>query len=444
MHLSSQTFTKQAVDWGEVWKGIKHHLPRPRLIDTLGGSALGAGLGGGVYGLRRLVSGEDDEEADRMGLLGHLGIGAGLGGALGNVVGDRARRWVANRIVPWGYGPSQAQYLKPRSFKDFWEGAILDKPLQLSDKELLAPDSGHDDLPRTIWGMRRELLRRGMGLPVRDEENAFFRSIGRHKYAPTKASGGLPGTYRTVELNPKRWAAELAREARIGSEWGHGEWPSEAVRQAAGKKYSKDWYYYRPITHMQEALEIASNRQRGAATTHPAYKTFSPAVREWVYKNPLEMLLARHGTEYTPQTAHAHDLWDFGLTPHEDKLMRQYMKEYASDLTGDTKFMVQGVPGWRGTPDNSFKGPDTLDGFEGWRPTDEKPSFVTNPDGSIAPTRAKHFKVLLHRFMLNELLLKGGGTLFSQKFSRPAPRPFTHRTFTAPVTGRPQPVYSPI
>ena len=69
---------------------------------------------------------------------------------------------------------------------------------------------------------------------------------------------------------------------------------------------------------------------------------------------------------------------------------------------------------------------------------------VTNPDGSIAPTRAKHFKVLLHRFMLNELLLKGGGTLFSQKFSRPAPRPFTHRTFTAPVTGRPQPVYSPI
>ena len=441
MHLSSQTFTKQAVDWGEVWKGIKHHLPRPRLLDTLGGSALGAGLGGGVYGLRRLVSGEDDDEADRMGLLGHLGIGAGLGGVLGNVVGDRARRWVSNRIVPWGYGPSQKKYLKPRSLRDFWEGAILDKPLQLSDKELLKPDSGHENLPRTIWGMRRELLRRGMGLPVRDEENAFFRSIGRHKYAPTKASGGLPGTYRTVELNPKRWAAELARESSIGSEFGPGEWSSFTPQQQAAikAKYPKHWYHYRPITHMQEALEVSSGRQRGTSANHPDL----PA-RPYLQKNPLESLLARHGTEYTPQTAQVHDLWDFGLTPHEDKLMRQYMKEYASDLTGDTKFMVQGVPGWRGTPDNSFEGPDTLDSFEGWQPTDKKPGFVTNPDGSIAPTRAKHFKVLLHRFMLNELLLKGGGTLFSQKFSRPAPRPFTQRHFAPSITDRPQPVYSPI
>jgi hypothetical protein len=348
---------------------------------------------------------------------------------------------VSNRIVPWGYGPRQKKYLKPRSFKDFWEGAILDKPLQLSAQERSEPGSGHDDLPKTMWDMRRELLRRGMGLPVRDEENAFFRSIGRHKYAPTEASGGLPGTYRTVELNPKRWAAELAREASIGSEFGSGKWGSLTPQQQAAikAKYPKSWYRYRPITHMQEALEVSSGRQRGTSANHPNLQ-----AKPYQQNNPLEYLLARHGTEYTPQTAQVHDLWDFGLTPHEDKLMRQYMKEYASDLTGDTKFMAQGVPGWRGTPETNFKPPTEVDSFEGWKPTDKKPSFVTNPDGSVAPTRAKHFKVLLHRFMLNELLLKGGGTLFSQKFSRPAPRPFKQRDTRAPITGRPQPVYSSI
>lgn len=161
--------TKKAA-FNDVVRSIGSQLPNIRGFDTALGGAVGAAGGLGYDALTSDESASPKEK--RRARWSHVLSGAGIGALGANVVGDRTRRYVTNKIYPVGYNSSAKHVsVKPSSFKDVWQGAILDKPLQPEVQQYQSGNYGAPykvpqgavATPRELTA-RRELLRRDFGV----------------------------------------------------------------------------------------------------------------------------------------------------------------------------------------------------------------------------------------------------------------------------------------
>lgn len=253
----------------DALSNIRWHLPRVRLPDTVAGGLLGAGLGAGVYGVRRWMTDKDKEQPS---LLQHIGIGAGLGAVGGNVVGDRARRYLVNNTDPTGHKPRDMGSLAPKSLSQFFRTAIQDMP------EPHANGAATTEQPAELsTALRHELFRRSLGLPVAEGSQAYFRPVGDRPYVPTETSGGVAGVSPTVEFNPARWAE----------------------------------------------IEASPMGQDSLAALQTTYKKPAREERLAAFKE----VLGRHGYARGENGKYnVHDLWDFALTPQEHGLLSDYIR----------------------------------------------------------------------------------------------------------------------
>lgn len=169
--------TKAALDWSNLGHQVRRQLPNVRLFD----SVVGAGVGAGAGSLYHALAGEDeaDRRKGRSGLWRRMLTGAGLGAVGGNVVGDRARRYFSNLPDVQGYDPKHIwQQAKGHGFQGFVDGALIDRPiLNRPDAEYYdpaGPQGGWTDLML----LRRELMRRGMGVHTASPDTDYFQSAG--------------------------------------------------------------------------------------------------------------------------------------------------------------------------------------------------------------------------------------------------------------------------
>lgn len=135
---------------------------------------LGAALGGGAGMLYDIAKGQP--EGRRVSTtLKRLLAGAGIGALGANVVGDRARRYITNSVLPFGYDQSNILgQLKPRSVRHVYDALLADKPSYdpKALEALSARFDGNTEARDTSIAARQELHRRGMGIhsdnPVKD------------------------------------------------------------------------------------------------------------------------------------------------------------------------------------------------------------------------------------------------------------------------------------
>jgi hypothetical protein len=250
-----------------AWDNVKFHLPRVRLDDTLLGAAGGAALGAGVYGARRAFGGNDPEER-KPSLLGHALAGAAAGAVGGNVIGDRARRYVVNNTRPYGYTAGQA-HLAPKSLGHLWRTAVLDQP----DLEALTDAPNVEKFEAGEWNgplkMRHDIFRLSAGLPQRF---GTFNPLGDTDFRPNDHSGGVPGRFPAFEFSPT--AAEDWLKGTVGT----------MLRRTRSRR-------------AKEPAEIAEDMTFGE-------------------------LLSRHGVERTgPDRFRMFDLWDFEPSDQEKALL---------------------------------------------------------------------------------------------------------------------------
>lgn len=189
------------------------HLPRPRLLDSVAGGVVGAGLGavGGltVEYLRRLAAPTAGKRRKpSSSYLGSALTGAGMGalGGVGvaNLVGDRARRYLSNVMPTQGIGyragggddknklPSAHDFTSPfktvsrpdgtstreLDWDKLWTAAVEDKPYVPKDPRFKSLFDNPAEMKTTApfeyynRAMRREVLRRQLGVhttnPTRD------------------------------------------------------------------------------------------------------------------------------------------------------------------------------------------------------------------------------------------------------------------------------------
>lgn len=158
-------------------ESITAQLPGLHAKDMLLGAALGGGAGLAYDALASKPEGEKRLPKALKRILG----GAALGATGANLVGDRARRYITNTQLPFGYGASGSSL--PKSFKQFWEGAVLDKPSfdpaavqALANKQ---PDNkGYSDVLKNIIGARRELWRRSFGVHGNSQADIWQKNTG--------------------------------------------------------------------------------------------------------------------------------------------------------------------------------------------------------------------------------------------------------------------------
>lgn len=158
-------------------ESITAQLPGLHAKDMLLGAALGGGAG---LAYDALASNPDGEKRLPKALKRILG-GAALGATGANIVGDRARRYITNTQLPFGYGASGS--ILPKSFKQFWEGAVLDKPSfdPAAVQELAktrSDNKGVSDVLKNIVGARRELWRRAFGVHGNSKSDFWQKNTG--------------------------------------------------------------------------------------------------------------------------------------------------------------------------------------------------------------------------------------------------------------------------
>lgn len=363
------------------WADIKHHLPRIRLADSAIGAGLGAGAGALTYAMR------DKEEEPS--LAGHVLAGGLLGVGAGNLAGDRARRYLANNISPAGYDASAtAKSLMPKSLSHLWRTAVQDLPAE----HLQGQAGPHPAQTPLVMDARRELFRRDMGLPVRPA-NALWRSLGQQSFEPQKAvpsthsgwnqqsgSGGRPGTYETVDFAPQGALAESFSTPGGSSDAG--------------------------ISAMQQALKLRYLAEQSS----PRDRQWSAASR---VGDPLAPLLGTHGETFDGSKANVKDLWDFALSDDEN----DQLKTYAKWMLTDRDKLKQPAPDYP-AKSNTFS--QRWDKVHGSGPEFSQGS-VHNPvmdrtEQTSVPSAWQHFKTLLQRKVLNNLLLYNGGVAVNQSF----------------------------
>lgn len=185
-----------AVDWSKLLENIKFHLPKLRIPDTAAGMLAGAGAGGLYDLIRGGETGPDGKKTRRTGQ--RMLTGALAGAGLANLVGDRARRYVSNKLAPLGYRPDNTKYLRPKSVQDFVNAAILDKPSY--DQKLIKKIIG--DIPPSMLSARHEIVRRTFGLPLRDQANAWWQKNQDGTYSLNEKSPEYMDRLRAI-MGPK-------------------------------------------------------------------------------------------------------------------------------------------------------------------------------------------------------------------------------------------------
>ena len=417
-----------------LMQNIRYHMPRIRPMDSVVGAGLGALGGLGVAGVRDAMG--DDEEKDNSRYWTHGLAGAVGGFGLGNLVGDRARRYVANNVAPFGYAgryagsedyatasreagvqakdplnTTQADFLRPRSWAHFYNTAIADKPSQAT-RDFLTHDKG-PNLTEFATDARQELLRRHMDLPVRPE-NALFKSTGRRWFQPTTShtgdvrSGGIPGNREHVELAPgtlerykdKGLGMYLDRtEAHITTP---KELPETTTKQVYDTREKTRWTGY-PWNRKKETYTVPETEPR-TVTEHVGMKP-NPAHAK-LKGDPWSGVFARHGTQldHENKTGRVFDHWDFGLQPLENALLKEYMTGGAN-LDDTVPYSVR----------SDWNKQQIADWFGGGKGQDD-------------PTKRDHMMGMLKRVILNDVL-GSGGVVFDQEFDfstpgKPKPIPF--------------------
>jgi GNAT superfamily N-acetyltransferase len=197
----------------DVLNAAYAQLPRIRVPDTAVGAGVGA-LGG--LGLDALWGARPGESRWRK-RLGRVLAGAGAGALAGNVVGDRARRYISNSFVPFGYENDAVKALRPRSFSHVWNAAILDKPQYgVSNREGLERLSGHGTQANAAAAddaYRKDTLENYI-LPARRE--IFRRQLGVHTADPAKDLW-VEGPNDQLSLNPANPRAVAAAQRFMGT-----------------------------------------------------------------------------------------------------------------------------------------------------------------------------------------------------------------------------------
>lgn len=169
---------------GSVGYEIYRQLPGFHPVDTLVGAGVGA-AGGALY---HALSSDERPKHRRKGdnsFWRRLLTGAAVGGLGGNLIGDRARRYISNLPGITGYNPKQiGRVVRENGWKGIWEGGVLDRPVANQGKGLIDPESWEQPDAKVPggWGpeltMRRELLRRNMGVHTDDDTRDFFQDSG--------------------------------------------------------------------------------------------------------------------------------------------------------------------------------------------------------------------------------------------------------------------------
>jgi hypothetical protein len=200
LHIEAKT-----ASFEDVIRGIHEQLLAVRVPDSVVGGGVGAlgGLGYDWFKKRNekdATKGQKHKDTFRRAL-----VGAGLGAAAGNAVGDRARRYAVNNMSPYGYGENKSD-LEPKSLKHIWDSAIADKPqnpevAKYEHGDYGQPFEGGKDIPfgnsRGNAAARYELSRREFGI----------HTDNPHKDIWAKQPDG------TLSLNPKhKNAPNLVRE----------------------------------------------------------------------------------------------------------------------------------------------------------------------------------------------------------------------------------------
>ena len=205
---------------------------------------LGAAAGGGAGLIYDLAAGTKPGEKRLPKALKRILGGAAIGGAGANLIGDRARRYITNTVIPLDYNASdKVKQLMPGSLKRFIDAAILDKPSFNPKRvqEYIATlkmkgtrgDPGPDDLPAVI-NARRELNRIAFGVHTPNAAADYWQY--------NKGNKG-PGYYSVNESNPNY---KTIREQLFGPRSVTARGIIDAVTQdpvaaIAGQNREKQW-----------------------------------------------------------------------------------------------------------------------------------------------------------------------------------------------------------
>lgn len=144
---------------------------------------VGAAIGAGGGALTDAVSHHD--KSDKHHLRRHLLEGALIGGTGADVVGDRARRYISNMPGIASYDSSKIKDVLTRhGLKGVWRGGVLDRPvkhttIQSADPtDIENPDPSDPDGWSPALRMRREFMRRGMGVHTDEPAKDYFQTTG--------------------------------------------------------------------------------------------------------------------------------------------------------------------------------------------------------------------------------------------------------------------------
>lgn len=207
LYLLYQKYQQDKLDKEKVaavdLQALRAQMPGFHLPDTLLGAAGGAGAGLLYDYVRGGEKGKRFPTALRRALLGAL-VGAGAT----NLVGDRARRYLTNSVVPAGYdaGNILAQ-LKPRSWQHVWDAAGKDIPsfdpavVQKFTEKFKNPEVGQRALTA-----RREIERIAQGIDTHNPDSSMWQRNADKTYSLNEKNKeylrNLAAIYLPSSLNP--------------------------------------------------------------------------------------------------------------------------------------------------------------------------------------------------------------------------------------------------
>lgn len=251
MLQATVAFNQQAKT-ASLMEDIAYHAPRVRLLDSVVGAGLGAGAGLATAGVRNL---RRDKNEERSGYLSHAAIGGLLGATGANVVGDRARRYITNSVVPFGYETKGLKdMLLPTDKGTLYNRLIKDVP----DTKANHHEQRHSPNIGLAPAVRREFWRTSMNLPTKDP---MFKHVGDNTIAP----------------DPAVFKQRMQQEYLFGLLFGgHSRYPTPDGGVLATDKWDFDWHPDEKVL-LSEAFK---NVRRDSSNYTDAWKTLAAKLEK--------------------------------------------------------------------------------------------------------------------------------------------------------------------